>query len=231
MKGIMIGEKYKEKLEIPILSCGFTPFCLPKNPDLDIRLASHADLSVFIHEKTAILASCLRDENVLVNFLTNRGYTVRISSKPQSSAYPNDVNLCAALIGNRIIHNRKYTDPEILDIGLECINVNQGYARCTSLVVDSKSLITADNGIAAAAKQAGINVLFIDDNGIELPGYDRGFIGGASFKIDNTIYFTGDIDTHPDAKNIKEFINNRGLDICCLCEGALLDIGGAVCLE
>jgi len=230
MKTLLIGEKYRDKLGNSLFEYDFTPIWLPENPNLDSRLSSHIDLSVFKYDKTLVLARYLNTNN-LVNYLTNEGYLINFSSEEQGKRYPKDVNLCAAVIGNTLLHNTKYTDPEILALGLSHIDIKQGYARCTSLIIDNHSLITADHGISDAAKRNSIDVLLISDEGISLDGFDRGFIGGASFKAEDTIYFTGDINKHINGKEICEFILKHGFNFCSLTNKPLFDIGGAIYLE
>lgn len=226
MKMLIIGEKYREKLEKHLNSLGFEMFWLPDNTDTNIKLSGHCDLSVFIYDKTAILASYLKGCE-LVNLLTNRGYKVIISTEKQNELYPKDVNLCASIINNKLLHYSRYTDKAILNLELECINVKQGYTRCSCLIFGN-SVITSDKGIAAALKRNNIETLLIGNDGIILDGYDRGFIGGASFVCDNTVYFIGDINKHPDGKSITDFIRDHDYKIVCLCDGELFDIGGAI---
>lgn len=221
MKTLLIGERYREKLEKHLILQDFSPIWLPDNPLLDKRLSPHTDLSVFKYNDILILGAHLGTETI-VNNLTNRGYRVKICGAEQSCAYPKDVNLCAALIGNKVLHNSNYTDPEILALGLENIYVKQGYARCTALIIDDKSIITADNGIASAAKRCGIDVLLISDEGIILDGFDKGFIGGASFMAGDTVYFIGDINRHPDGAAICEFIQCHGVNYCSLTKNPCL---------
>ncbi len=228
MKTVIIGERYKEKLDKPLVNHGFIPLWLPENPYVDNRLASHTDLSVFQYDKTIVLASYLKEETKLVNYLTNRGFDVRMSEVKQGIVYPNDVNLCAAVIGNKLLHNTRFTDPRILELHLKQIIVNQGYARCTVLTLDNKNIITADYGICRAVETEEINVLKISEEGISLDGFDKGFIGGATFKNEDTIYFTGKIDHHSNAKQIKDFIFSCGLKCCVLSDEPVFDIGGAV---
>ncbi len=230
MKTILIGERYREKLESSLYKHGILPFWLPENPDLDPRLSAHIDLSVFKHGKTIVIANYL-EAHEIVNYLTSRGYDVKISKTSQGVAYPKDVNLCASVIGNKLLHNIKYTDPEILKLGLNELQIKQGYARCTALIVDNNSIITADPGIADATERNGIDVLRISSNGIVLEGFDSGFIGGASYKAEDTIYFTGDIKMHSNANQICEFISKRGLECCSLTKERPFDIGGAVYIE
>ena len=229
MNEIIIGEKYRKKLEIPLILAGFSPIFLPKNPDIDPKLDSHADLSMFIHKNTVILAPYLK-RNWIVNYLTNRGFEVKISTSKQSPIYPGDVELCALLVGERIIHNFNFTNELIKNIsGLRKVHVRQGYCRCTALAVKN-ALITSDKGIYKAAIEAGIETLLIGNKGILLEGFDEGFIGGCCFEAKGKIYFTGDISKHPDYLNIVNFIRAHGMDYICLTDDPLFDIGGAVYL-
>ncbi len=230
MKFLLIGERYKDKLEIPLGKLGFEPFWLPNNPNLDIRLASHADLSVFKHEKTIVIANNMGNSR-LVKVLTNRGYKIILSEKEQSKDYPHDINLCAAYAGEWLIHNIAFTDRAIIDnVPLKHLNVKQGYARCTVLPVNN-GLITADKGIVVKALVAGIEVLQICSGGVSLDGFNEGFIGGASFIAGDTIFFTGNIYSHPDHERIIEFIKKQGMEHCSLTDEPLFDIGGAIYIE
>ena len=98
------------------------------------------------------------------------------------SDYPRDVIYNACSTGKFFIHNLKYTDPALLtkadELGLIKVDVPQGYARCSTCVVNANSIITYDRGIAKAARAAGLDVLEIAPGHVELPGYDTGFIGG-----------------------------------------------------
>lgn len=229
MNLLVIGEKYRKKLENSPYLADFHLFWLPENPKIDERLSSHADLSVFRYKNTVILADYLAD-SLLVNFLTRRGYEVKISNYQQGVEYPKDVNLCAAVLGNRIIHNERLSDELIKKLEIETLNVKQGYSRCSCLALSPNGIITSDKGIASIAERRNIEVLLISDDGITLEGYDRGFIGGASFLVENTVYFTGDIYKHINGKQIEKFISNHGFKICCLSDEILYDIGGAVYL-
>lgn len=229
---ILIGKKYRHLLEKALISNGFEAIWLPDNPHVDPRLAGHSDLSAIVLENNKIIVSeHLFAEKLLVNKLTNQGVSVIKCAKEQSSVYPNDVNLCACKVGNKIIHNRSYTDPEIIrNISAGFIQVNQGYANCMVLVINDHRIITADKGITKKAAEAGLEVLKINSGCVKLDGFDEGFIGGTGFRAGDVIYFTGDIKKHPNAADIIEFIESAGLKICCLTDLALFDIGGAVVL-
>lgn len=151
---------------------------------------------------------------------------------PLSAEYPGDIAYNAACTGRFLIHNLKYTAPHIIDFaersGMTMVNVRQGYAKCSTVIVDEMSVITYDRGIAKACTAAGMDVLTISPGHIVLPGYDTGFIGGTSGRAGDTIYFNGDLSGHPDCKNITEFITKRGLSVRYFEEWPLTDIGSVI---
>jgi len=147
------------------------------------------------------------------------------------SKYPANIIYNAACTGKFFLHNLKYTDPELLKSAseMELINVPQGYTKCNTLIVDEDSIITSDEGIAKSCSHK-MNVLLVSPGHIKLQGFSYGFIGGASGRIDNTIYFNGDLSSHPDHKKITDFIKARDLDIKYFSEYPLEDIGSIIAL-
>jgi len=117
-----------------------------------------------------------------------------------SPAYPGDIIYNACSTGKFFIHNLKYTAPELLgkveELGLIRVNVSQGYAKCSTCVVGEDAIITYDRGIAKAAVAAGMDVLVIEPGHVDLPGYDTGFIGGASGLVT-------DLRTHGDHHGVS----------------------------
>ena len=61
-----------------------------------------------------------------------------------------------------------------------------------------------------------------------LPGYDEGFIGGASGRVGDEVIFHGDLAAHPDFRGIVSFIESRGLRVKYFGGFALTDIGGII---
>lgn len=147
-----------------------------------------------------------------------------------SCDYPLDVSFNAACTGKYFIHNLTYTNEDLLAqakaMNLKLINVNQGYTKCSIVIVDENSIITYDEGIAKACqRESDLAVLKIAPGFVRLDGYDTGFIGGTSGRIDNEIVFNGNLSDHPDFKEIVKFIEARGL-ICKWFESyKLTDIG------
>lgn len=147
--------------------------------------------------------------------------------------YPHDIPYNSACTGRYLIHYLKYTAPEILkkakELGMIMVDVKQGYAKCSTVIVDENSIITYDQGIASACRAAGLDVLTVMPGHVMLPGYDTGFIGGASGRVGDTIYFNGDLSVHPDFDNIREFIESHGLKLWWTKDWPLTDIGSVIC--
>lgn len=171
--------------------------------------------------------------------------------------YPEDICFNACCTGRYFIHNLKYTSSELLSFiydsaalsqishtgeytcNADCfdnrieaklipVNVMQGYAKCSIVVVDENSIITYDDGITKACRMAGMDVLHVHAGNILLPGYSTGFIGGCSGRIGNEIVFNGDLSAHPDFHIIKSFIESRSLNCTWFSGYPLTDIGSII---
>lgn len=95
--------------------------------------------------------------------------------------------------------------------------------------MDENSIITADRGIAAAARKNRIDVLVIRPGFIALDGFPYGFIGGAAFKMaKETLAFTGTLDWHPDQAAIEEFLAARKIKPVYITHYPIFDIGGVL---
>ena len=162
---------------------------------------------------------CMLNENTLF-----KGDAAKLSPK-----YPTDISYNACSTGKFFIHNLKYTDPELMrlvhELGMTTVNVSQGYAKCSIVVVDEDSIITYDDGIAKACRNAGMDVLKISPGNVDLTGYDTGFIGGTSGKLDKEIIFNGNLELHPDYFDIRKFVESKGLSVKYFKDYKLTDIG------
>lgn len=153
-------------------------------------------------------------------------------SKNLGTSYPDDVPLNVALVGNYLICNPKYTASEVIESArkreIEIISTNQGYSKCSVCVVSDSAIITEDESIYKACKNK-LKVLLIRKGKVRLPGYDYGFIGGASAYINGTVYFFGNIRAHSDFHLIDHFVSENGASIVSLSDSQpLTDIGGIV---
>lgn len=149
------------------------------------------------------------------------------------SGYPAEAAFNAACTGRYFIHNLKITAPRLLaaarNAGMELIHVAQGYAKCSTVIVDEQSIITYDRGIAKACSAVSdLDVLLVTPGHVLLPGYATGFIGGCSGRIGNEVIFNGNLSAHSDFEKIRSFIEDRGLKCTWFQQYPLTDIGSIV---
>ena len=231
---VIIGEKYCNILQNGVGKLGINILSMPDNPYVDPRLSGHADLSVLHLGGNRLLLAPYLKRSSFSQQLEDRGFDIRFADIEQSALYPNDAQMNVCILGNKVIYNPQTGSDAIvkyLTIGNGAIQISsrQGYSRCSVCVVNDNAIITADEGICRSAKAHGVDVLKIRPGYIDLPGFDYGFIGGASFKISDTkLAFTGRLDSHPDAERITEFASLHNVDIVYITDKPAFDIGGVI---
>lgn len=143
--------------------------------------------------------------------------------------YPANIIYNAACTGKFFIHNLKYTDSALLKQAKKMakIHVPQGYAKCNAVIVDETSIITSDQGIYKACLDK-LDVLLISPGHVRLSGFPYGFLGGASGRIGDEIFFNGNLTKHPDYKKIAAFIEERNLKLTYFDQYELEDIGSII---
>lgn len=233
----IIGGSAPSELKSALISRGFELFELESEPSLPLPIASHADTLLFVLGRQVFLSSeYLSRVPALPSALRERGYSAVACAKALGNTYPKDIAYNVATVGSSAFGRFDFVADEIKEAlsahQYSLINVRQGYAKCSTLTLDSRSLITADTGIANAAIARGLEVLHIKSSAqdITLKGYGQGFIGGASGVCGDTVFFCGDICKHSDYEAIKSFCKTKGKKLCSLTDSPLCDVGGIIFL-
>ena len=224
------GSGLSQKCKDAIRSFGAELIILKNNPMLEDRVAHHADLSaLFLGDTLLTHENTASDNPDFVKKAKARGYKVEIIPEKLGKNYPDDILLNCLVVGKYIFARADKISSSVIEYaeknGYSVINVKQGYARCTACPVADKGIITADAGIAKAARGAGLDVLEIQDGEVTLGGFPYGFIGGACGAADNKLLFAGDISKHPDGEKIIEFCRLHGIDAISLSDEPLCDVG------
>lgn len=197
-------------------------------------VASHADMLLHhLGDNRVVVAD---GETYLTEKLQRYGFAVTHSNICISNAYPNDIVLNAARVGNYLFAKSTELDPAIgchcMEKHIEIIPAKQGYAKCSTAVVNRDSIITEDPSISEAAKKKGIDVLTITPGHVRLEGYNYGFLGGTCGLIGkNKLAFFGNIQTHPDYEKIRNFCVSKNVTLISLTDGPLIDVGGILPLK
>ena len=197
---------------------------------LDSPVAAHPDMLFCILDKTVFCYGDYVSENGIDKALTEHGYKIISVSNKCECKYPKDISLNVLVMGKCLFCNKKNTALEILEYadlnGYTVYDVKQGYAACSSLVIDENTAITSDESIARAIELCGKTVLRISNEQIILPGYNCGFIGGSSGKIGGRVCFFGNIDTLSDGEQIRKLLKTKNCSIIPIMSGRVYDFGG-----
>ena len=213
---------------------GFCPVLIePVGSLLGLAVESHTDLALFSHGGTAIAPREYLTENPKIRDAVYSAFpTVIESDYTPGRNYPFDAIYNALVIGECLFARVESVCPDILAYakreGLRVVNVRQGYPACLTLKVDNAA-ITSDEGLYRAFTSEGIRALLIGNSEIiKLAPYPYGFIGGASGAFGNTVYFIGELSSHPEYGRIRDFIESEGYSLASLMpsSGELFDLGG-----
>lgn len=216
---------------------GYELIEIKKSINVYPEISSHVDIfACKVKDKIVVEKSAYKmlknklnnDENILISGETMISYD-----------YPNDIKYNVCMVGNKAIHNFKYTDSKIISelnkSNFEIINVKQGYSNCSIAVIDEKSIILSDRGLYNNLKNSGLDILFLDyipdiklfdENGEY--SQKNGFIGGAISRIDENIVVFGDLDKIDYYGNIRNFIESRNLKIIDFEGLDVVDYGGVI---
>lgn len=202
---------------------------VPKNPTLYQSIDGHPDIQLAIIKNERAHLIVQKDiEDSFIKELSSLDIDFLYSNSSLKDSYPFDIHLNAVTLKDYFIHSLKYSDETILSLlnNRMKINVKQGYTKCSSLVVNDNSIITSDKSIYNALMPHGLDVLLISPGNIKLPGLNCGFIGGCTGLIDhNKLAIYGNLDFHPEGKEIKEFLKKHNVETIYLNDGPLIDRG------
>ena len=233
----LVGEKADRFILQGLASHGFEVLLLPTDDRLPIPVSSHADMLIFALNENIFCNKAYYEHNMpIFEQVKKYGYKINISDFKVSSNYPSDISLNQAVIGKNIIGRYDSCAGAILkfaeEYGYDYCSIKQGYAKCSTLILGEKAIVSADAGIISLAENLGISTLKIE-NGINEKthsGYNYGFIGGASAVYDQKVFFFGDISKHSQGKKIAQFCEDNGFTVISLGKEALSDVGGAIIL-
>jgi len=227
IKNILVGNTISNECEKNLSSFGYNIIKLPEYRRLQPYVSTHADMLIFYDGKSIVTSREYYSENrELFDLL---GVKIVLSDELIEKEYPNDILFNAVLTKDGVLFSKnKHTSKLIKSMAKLEINVNQGYTACSTCRVSDKAFMTADSGLYNAYMSNGIDCILVSKDDIYLPGYDCGFIGGASVVLDDKVCFFGDVKKHRDYEKMLEFVRKYDKDVISLSDEKLTDIGGAV---
>jgi hypothetical protein len=165
----------------------------------------------------------------LKEILTHAGIDFIAGNHPSGILHPASVHYNAAINDHYLVHRLEYTDTVILENChyLKKINVSQGYTRCNMAWLKEDHYVTSDEGIYKTLGEHGLKGIFVSPQGILLPGFQNGFIGGCIGVWGNRIFFTGSLSRFPEGEKLRRFMVSLDYEIIELYDGPLVD-GGSI---
>jgi hypothetical protein len=147
--------------------------------------------------------------------------------------HPSSIHYNAAVSDHYFVHRLEYTDPVLLQQchALKKIPVKQGYTRCNLLLLRDNHYVTSDEGIFENLQRSGLTGIFVSPEGVLLPGFSNGFIGGAMGTLNNTVYIVGNLSHFPEGETVRKFLTDLAYEITELYEGPLFDGGGILFIQ
>ena len=209
---------------------------LPPFSALDVRVASHPDMLMFVLDGKLFVCKQYYSEakESIDKIIQATDLELMLTNDLLGAQYPNDIKFNVFIVNGAMIGNTANISQEIKDyasnIGIVQVNVKQGYAKCSTVVLDG-AVISADKEICNAALELGAEALSVSAGGVALDGYDCGFIGGASGVCGKQVFFCGDITKHKDLESISLFCAAHGYEVIFLSDEPLYDVGTIMFLE
>jgi hypothetical protein len=225
MKKILLGSSALPFAESVCQKSGLECIILPFSKRISDSVKGHADSLVFLKDGALITF----DDYYLENrpLFDSLKIPIITTNEYYSDTYPYDILFNAIEINGTVI-GRCENISALIKEGKSEIRVPQGYARCSTLLAGVSCAVTADLKLSRALTELSVDTLLIRSGHIILEGYDYGFIGGASIVFENTVFFFGRIEDHPDYYLIKEHLEKHGYSLSSLSDAPLTDCGGAI---
>lgn len=218
-------------------SIGFDVIIMPPAPGMAAPVASHPDILLFAgFGSLFVRAAHMADESFAhaIHEILSRRTALKlvVTDDIPADKYPADVCFNCFVLGGSLICRADSLSTAIKiaasDAGISLESMAQGYAKCSAAVINAPSgdaIISSDPSVVSLAGRLGIPSLKITPGNISLPGYDSGFIGGASFYYNGVLYFLGDYHRHPDGDAIDAFCRSLGIRANSLSDDMLFDAG------
>lgn len=158
------------------------------------------------------------------------------------TAYPQTC-LYNAITFNRFLIGRAASlDPQVImtakKSNFEILDVNQGYSRCNCFTVGDHVLVTSDLGIAKVVSKKNqvlgldCKVLYCDPKAIQLNSFSHGFVGGATWELDQgTRYFYGDVRQLTIWPELKAVLHQFDVKPVYIKDKPLEDVGSAIAIH
>ena len=231
-KKVIIDKRMRKIEKQKIQDIGYEIIEVQTNQEVYPEISSHADIFV-CKVRNEIIIEPSQKFKELSNFVYGEE-KIRIK-------YPQDIKYNVCIIGNIAIHNLNYTDKilkqKLIDNHFELVNTTQGYTNCSIAVINENSAIVTDKGLNKILQKHGIKTLYLNERlDIKLLKENKysekkGFIGGCISRLGDKVIIFGDLDKIDSKNKMRNFINEKGLEIIEFKGLDVIDYGGLIEIE
>lgn len=231
-KKVIIDKRMRKIEKQKIQDIGYEIIEVQTNQEVYPEISSHADIFA-CKVRNEIIIEPSQKFKELSNFVYGEE-KIRIK-------YPQDIKYNVCIIGNIAIHNLDYTDKilkqKLIDNHFELVNTTQGYTNCSIAVINENSAIVTDKGLNKILQKHGIETLYLNERlDIKLLKENKysekkGFIGGCISRLGDKVIIFGDLDKIDSKNKMRNFINEKGLEIIEFKGLDVIDYGGLIEIE
>lgn len=227
---VLVDYRLPSKMKNKIEQLGIETIDTLAHPNLYEAVKGHPDLMGCPLNNITIIEPYLYNEK----YKELEKFSVIVGDSIIEKGYPKHIKYNVAPFGNYAIgmfdNIDKTLNRLLIENNIFKINTNQGYAKCSTMILNENTLISSDLSIYKSVKDiTGINIALINKGDIILKGLDYGFIGGASSLIDNkTIVFMGSLDYYINRQKILNILESLQINVINLANTKLYDYGSLV---
>ncbi|MDY6065351.1 MAG: hypothetical protein SPI59_03370 [Finegoldia sp.] len=209
---VIVSYKASEGLVNLLRADGFKVITSYKNKSLDENIDDHPDLQVFkLNENTLI---CDKKLYLYYRSVFDFGINIITTELNIEKGYPHDCRLNNFLAKDYVFANPKAVDPIVLreTSDKKLVSIKQGYAKCSTVVINCDTIITSDKGIYKKSLEKNLDAYLIEQGNIRLEGYDYGFIGGTCGYRDKKLYFYGNLEGYAYKDDLMQILDKYDIE-------------------
>ena len=188
-------------------------------------IACHPDVFLFQGIDSLIVAPNIPQD--CIDLLQSKNYNFIFGETAIGSDLVNSTPYNCIETEKNLFHKNGFTDSQILKSVLKpLIALPQAYTRCSLFALNNNTFITSDKGIEKTLLQNGFTCYYCNPQGIVLPPYSHGFIGGCMGMWEKRLFVIGSLNYIKDGDKMRDFIVAQNVELLELYDGPLYDGGG-----
>lgn len=189
-------------------------------------ISGHPD--IFIYQDSSGLIVAPNAPGILFDFLESNDISFSTGSAPVGSSLEKSVLYNCVGTEKYFIHKSGFTDTSVLDVNRhkKFISIPQAYTRCSLISLDDENYITSDMGIVEKLEVLGVQYFNFSPEKIKILDHKHGFVGGTCGLSGSRLFFIGNIDLHEDGRDLRDYLDQRKIEVVTLCDEYLYDGGG-----